>query len=95
MRQIISNKTLYILGICFILLNALLIAVDFYWLTILPIAALIIGLAFFQLDKVLLAIVFFTPLSITLGDKDFGLAMALPTEPLLAGTLFLFFLKII
>lgn len=95
MRPTISNKIIYIFSICFIVINALLITYEFYWLTLLPIAVLLIGLTFFQLDKVLLIIAFFTPLSINLGDTDFGLALSLPTEPLLAGVLFLFFLKII
>lgn len=95
MREIISNRIIYTLCIAFIVINSVLIALDFYWFTLLPIVALIVGLAFFQLDKVLLIIAFFTPLSINLGNKDFGLSLALPTEPLLAGVLFLFFLRII
>lgn len=45
------------------------------------------------LDKLLLFIVFFTPLSINLEQLEFGLGLALPTEPLMFGAMVVFFLR--
>jgi len=42
----------------------------------------------------LLIITFLTPLAIDLRDHDIGIGLSLPTEPLLAGVLVLFFFKI-
>jgi len=56
---------------------------------------LFVALAFVSVDRYLLAIVFFVPISISLSRLVEGLAidMYLPTEPLLAGLLLLFFIK--
>lgn len=90
-----TNKWIYGISTAFIVLNAFLFIFDFYWLSLLPVAALIIGLAFLSLDKILLLITFFTPLSLNLDSADFSLALALPTEPLMAGSMLLFFMKLL
>jgi putative inorganic carbon (HCO3(-)) transporter len=91
----IKDKSLYALGFSFVFLNALLIAFDFYWLSLIPLILIVLAIAFFSLDVVIFCIAFFTPLSLNIQVSDFGLALAMPTEPLLAGVLFLAVLKLL
>ncbi len=85
---------LYILSGAFILINTLFIAYEYYWFNILPGIAVIILLALFSLDKLMYIIVFLTPLSITLKDvKEFGVALSVPTEPLLFGVTIIFLFR--
>lgn len=63
---------------------------------ILTIVLFIVWLAFASLDKYIYLIVFFVPLSIPLTNilgRGIGVDLFLPTEPLLAGAMLLFFLK--
>jgi len=67
-------KDRWILVVCttFILLNAVLMAFEQYWLNLLPVA-LILGWAMIaRADRVLLFIVFATPLSINMEQLDLG-----------------------
>jgi len=86
-----------VVAVAFIAINAFCIYKEFFYLSLLPVALLLVVAAFFSLDKLLLAIVFFVPLSIPLSEIIPGLPidMFLPTEPLLAGLLLLFFIKLI
>jgi putative inorganic carbon (hco3(-)) transporter len=79
----------------FVLLNALLMMKEVYWLNLLP-AALLIGWAMVtNVERVLLFIVFATPLSINLEQLDLGgIGVALPTEPLMVCIMLLFLLKL-
>lgn len=52
-------------------------------------------LAVVALDKLILFCVFLTPLSITLASNENHLGLSLPVEPILAGILFLFMLRIV
>lgn len=81
--------------IAFILLNAMLMTREIYWLNVLP-AALLIGWAVIAAtDKVLLFIVFATPLSINLEQLALGgIGVAIPTEPLMVVLMLLFVLKL-
>lgn len=49
----------------------------------------------FSLDKVLWFIIITTPFSLNVKLKDFGLAISLPGEPLMAGVLILFIFKLL
>jgi putative inorganic carbon (HCO3(-)) transporter len=60
---------------------------------VLPLVVLILLFYLFSLDKVLWIIT--TPLSLNVKLKDFGLAVSLPGEPLMAGILILFIFKIL
>ena len=82
------------IGGVFAIVNAILIAFEFYYAPILPIALAILVLAFFALDKLVLLIVFLTPLSINLTDIGLGVGLTLPTDPLLFGVLAIFILKL-
>ncbi|MDB4655798.1 O-antigen ligase family protein [Flavobacteriales bacterium] len=87
-------KTIYIVGIGFSLLNALLIANEFYYAALLPVLLGILLIAFFALDKLVLLIVFLTPLSVNLTDIGLGVGLTLPTDPLLFGVMMMFILKL-
>jgi len=65
-----------------------------YYAYVLPFGIFFLLLYFFALDKLIWFIVFLTPLAITIKDSDFGLGVSLPTEPLMAGVLLLFIIKI-
>ncbi len=88
-------KWFYLLSGLFILLNSLLIVKEYYWGIFIPVL-IIVGLMYiFWLDKLLLFIVFLTPLAINIADKEMGIGISIPSEPLLVGVLLLFFLKTI
>ncbi len=93
----LNKSWVYIGVIAFILLNALFIYKEFYYLSIIPVVLLFIAAALLSLDKLILAIVFLVPLSVPLSELAGGLPidMFLPTEPLLAGILLIFILKLI
>ncbi|MFO8054450.1 MAG: O-antigen ligase family protein [Bacteroidales bacterium] len=80
-------------GFFFIALNAILIRYEFFWLSLLPVLALLAWLYIFSLDKVIYLITFLTPLSIRLSDYDAQLSVSLPVEPMMAAVLLLFFYK--
>lgn len=88
-------KWFYLLSGLFILLNSLLVLKEYFWGIYIPVV-IIVGLMYiFWLDKLLLFIVFLTPLAINIADKEMGIGISVPTEPLLLGVLLLFFLKTI
>jgi putative inorganic carbon (hco3(-)) transporter len=68
---------------------------DIYWALLIPVAILILFLYIRSLDKIIFLIAFFTPLAINLRDVEFGVGVSIPTEPLMAGVLVLFFIKLI
>lgn len=83
----------FLLG--FVALNALAIAFEIYYVPLIPAVLLFVALALVSVDKYLLTLVFLVPLSIPLSwfSNDLPIDMYLPTEPLLAGLLLLYFLK--
>ncbi|MBP9152614.1 MAG: hypothetical protein KBF73_10050, partial [Flavobacteriales bacterium] len=93
-RSLTSTKSIYWVGGGFALLNAILIAFEFYYAPILPVLLVVMLLAFFALDKLALLIVFLTPLSVNLTDIGLGVGLTLPTDPLLFGLLLVFLLKL-
>jgi len=65
-----------------------------FWLSaIVPVGLLLIYLYIYKLDVVLLMITFFTPLAVQLSDMEMGVAVSIPTEPLMLAVLILFLLK--
>jgi len=94
--QVRSSKILlWGILISFVALNTIMLALEIYYIPLVPAFLLFIALAIVAIDKYLLAIVFFVPISVPLSVLSEGLAidMYLPTEPLLAGLLLLFMLK--
>lgn len=88
-------KWFYLLSGLFILLNTLLIVKEQYWGIVIPVLVIVALMYIFWLDKLLLFIVFLAPLAINIADKEMGIGISIPTEPLLIGILLLFFLKTI
>jgi putative inorganic carbon (hco3(-)) transporter len=100
MKNLLIHKirgSWWIISACilFIAINTVCSANEFYWLNLVPPVLLIIVLAVIALDKLLLFCVFLTPLSINLQDADFRLGLSLPVEPILAGILFLYILRVL
>ena len=81
--------------ISFVALNSIMLALEIFYLPLVPAVLLFLVLAVVAVDKYLLVIVFFVPLSVPLSTLTEGLSidMYLPTEPLLAGLLLLFLVK--
>ncbi|HTL81543.1 MAG TPA: O-antigen ligase family protein [Bacteroidia bacterium] len=86
---------MYALCVIYVALNSYCISKEFYWLNIIPPVLLVAVAAVLALDKLILFCVFLTPLSINLADSDINLGLSLPVEPILAGILFLFILRVI
>ncbi len=101
MRSLLADKLsstsgwIYLAGGVFALLNALLIASEFFYLPALPVALAVALMAFLALDKLVLLIVLLTPLSVNLTDIGMGVGMTLPTDPLMFGVLLMFLLKML
>lgn len=79
----------------FIVLNTVLIAMEFFYLPLLPLVLLLGLIAFARMDILLMLIVFCTPLSLLLSNivEGVGVDLYLPTEPLLALLLIIYFLR--
>lgn len=88
----------YLISIGFILLNAwFVVNKDTLALNALPLILGILLLAVFSFEKIIYIIVFFVPLSVPLSTFMPWLRfdLFLPTEPMLAGLLLLFLLKVV
>lgn len=85
----------WIAAIAYIALNTVFIALEFFYLALIPTALLFFLIAFTRIDVLLYIIVFFAPLSIPLSEIMEGLPvdLYLPTEPLLAALLLVFAIK--
>lgn len=97
LSKIKSNPEFWVFGVgfLFVALNAVLIASEFFWLSLLPVLALLIWMYLFALDKVIYLIAFLTPLAVNVSDYQAQIAVSIPTEPLMAGVLLLFFYKVL
>ncbi|HEU4716422.1 MAG TPA: O-antigen ligase family protein [Bacteroidia bacterium] len=99
MLRILENKKhlwlAYGLLALYLAVNAWCMAHEFFWLNLLPPVLIVVLVAVTSLDKLLLFCVFLTPLSINLSSSEIHLGLSLPVEPILAGTLFLFTLRLI
>jgi putative inorganic carbon (HCO3(-)) transporter len=89
-----EKKLFYGIGLGFILLNAIFTAQEIFWIGVLPFVFFLLFYLFVSVDKILWFIVFSTPLAINVPIKDFGLAISLPTEPLMISILAVFLLKL-
>jgi putative inorganic carbon (hco3(-)) transporter len=85
----------WIAAIAYIALNTVFIALEFFYLPLIPAALLVVLIAFTRIDVLLYIIVFFAPLSIPLSEVMEGLPvdLYLPTEPLLAALLLVYIFK--
>ena len=85
----------WIATIAYVVLNTVLIYLEFFYLPLVPLALLFLLIAFTRMDVLLYIVVLFVPLSIPLSEMVSGLPVDiyLPTEPLLAALLILYLLK--
>ncbi|MFC2116681.1 O-antigen ligase family protein [Bacteroidota bacterium] len=90
-----ETSWVYLVSFIFIAMNAILIAKEFYYLSLAPLVLLIVLMAIFSLDRLVLIAVFTTPLSIQLSDiiDRFEFNLSLPSEPIILGILLFFLLK--
>ena len=82
-----------ILSTLFIVVNTFFIAQEQFWFMAVPVALLAVLTAFVALDLLMLIIVFLTPLSIILQNYNFGIALSIPTEPLLIEVMVIYILR--
>ena len=87
-------KWVMLSSVAFIVLNTIFIAKENYWFMLFPLALLVMFAAVVALDILMLAIVFLTPLSVILQQYDFGVAISIPTEPLLFGVMLIYILRL-
>jgi len=85
----------YLVSILFIALNAVFIALEFFYFSLVPLALLVILVTVYSLDKLVYLIVFTIPLSFQLSEifQDVSFNLAIPSEPLLLGILIFFPMK--
>ncbi len=86
---------IWAISLLFVALNGILIYKEIFYLPLLPFLLFFVLVALVSVEKLIFLIVFFVPLSIPLSYLTKGLPfdLFLPTEPLLAGVMLLFFLK--
>lgn len=91
-----SGKLKYVMlaSTLFVVLNTYFIALEQFWFMALPAVLLAIVTAFLALEYLMLFIVFATPFSVLLQQYDFGVALYLPTEPLLFGVMIIYILRL-
>lgn len=95
MTETLRLRWFYGILISFIAVGSLFLVREMFWIALLPVLLGVVFLAMFAMDVLIMIIVFFTPLAINLEGKNFGLALSLPTEPLMAGVMLLFIIKIV
>lgn len=94
MQKYVKTAALYIIVALFVAIGLFFVVKkDTYLAFALPAVVGVLLLYVFSLDKVLLLISLLTPLSINIETVAGGLAVSLPSEPLLAGVLILFVAK--
>lgn len=90
-----KNNFTLIFGTLLVAFIGLLVYLEIYFVAaIIPVALIITGIAIFRLNWLLYIIVFLTPLSVNLEELQFGLGIALPTEPLMFGAMLVFYAKL-
>lgn len=86
----------YLISLGFVLANSYLITKDNYLLAALPLGLVFILIAIYRFQWLFWMVLFFVPLSVPLKEFSTGLEinMFLPTEPILAGMMIVFLLRL-
>lgn len=97
MKRQLNIVWVYAIAVIFIALNAYFIHKEFFLFCAAPLIIILVTAAFLSIDKLVLAVVFMVPLSVPLSEiaKGLPIDMFLPTEPLLAGILLIFIIKLL
>lgn len=88
-------KWLYGSAIAFAIVACVGLAMESFWVFLLPAVLLIIVAGLYRLDLLMLFTVCITPISINLAKTDLGIGVSLPSEPIIFGIMLLFFFKMI
>lgn len=88
-----QSRFIVAFGLLFVVLNTVFIAKEFYWFSLVPIVLLFVSLLLLSLEKLLLVTAFLVPLSINLEVLDFGMAISIPSEPLMISIMLVFILS--
>lgn len=88
---------LWTAALAFVLINAVFIAFEVYYIFVVPVVLVFVLVAFTRLDIFLLSIVFFVPFSLQLSNfvEGLGVNIYLPTEPMLGMLLIIYGLRYI
>jgi putative inorganic carbon (hco3(-)) transporter len=91
-----ENLLVFVVTLFYIVINAISTFKGFYWLYFLPLVAVVFYIALISIEKLVLIIVACVPFSIQLSNiiGKTGIDLYLPTEPIIAGLMLLFFLKL-
>ena len=97
MTSLFNLKNFYKYSIIFIIINAIFMYYEIYFVALIPFVFVIALLSLISIEKVVLLIVFFVPLSVPLSEivGDIGVDFYLPTEPILLGLMILFVFKLL
>ncbi|MCX6227457.1 MAG: O-antigen ligase family protein [Bacteroidia bacterium] len=87
---------IYLISLGFVLANSLLITINHFELVALPIGLIIILIAIYRFHWLFWFVLFFVPLSVPLKEfsRNLDVNMFLPTEPILAGMMIVFLLRL-
>lgn len=88
-------KYFYWLSALFILLTVIFIVCEQYWFLLVPFGVLLAYVMITRMDMIIFLIVASTPFAVNLSDDSIKLALSIPTEPLMAALMLIFFLKVI
>ncbi len=86
-------KWFYFFSVLYIAICGLFVYYEIFWLYLLPVAIALIMLSFLSIDKLVMFSVLVIPLSVEMKEKDIGVALSLPAEPLIIATMILFVFK--
>ena len=86
----------YSISIFFVVVNSVFLYNERFELLGIPVLIFLLYLAIFKLDILYYVVIFLVPLSVNLDEIgiNMGVGVALPTEPLIVGMMFIFILKL-
>jgi len=99
-RLILDRKVqtagLYLIVILFVIANGWFISKDKFYLALMPLGLLVVYLAVYHFNVLFWLTLFFVPLSVPLKEfsNELNFNVLLPTEPLLAGIMIIFLIRL-
>lgn len=82
------------ISLAYIVINTILIANEWYWLSLLPLALVFAAVFIYSLDKIYLLVAFVTPMAIDITNFGMSIGLSLPSEPILILLLVVFVFKL-
>lgn len=79
----------------FIIINAYFVYKNQYFAVALPLLLGLLYFYFFKFDWIILLVAFVTPISVELSQYDWGMAISVPSEPVLISITLIFIIKLI